>query len=228
MGSIRCSRIAHLWVAFPLTVACSARPSTGGAVAENGQAGSRGATQCEVDTDCDDEHAWGSTGPIGHLTLLESGCAQLRDEPPHCECRVGLTVTPRADAGIDAIVSGPMVLHPGNRSGGCSVPSRSPGCLYCASEFPGCDLARPDSCDAICRDAVARVESELQRVIVVSRRLSYCDPDMKTCQFVTQFDDKCYVGPPNAPDPPEVSCAASNEELIERLDAPPASYCAAP
>lgn len=117
-------------------------------------------------------------------------------------------------------------MYPGHRSGGCSEYSVAPGCLYCASEFPGCSVDEPGSCDVTCAEMAARADADFQKTIVATARISRCTPDSNHCQVVTEIDGRCYAGPPEAVEPLELDCNLADEELIARLDDPRVSSCA--
>jgi hypothetical protein len=130
-----------------------------------------------------------------------------------CECRGLLT---RTDPLPGEASSFEVQQYPGNRPGGCSEWT-TPGCLYCASEFPGCSADDPTSCDAVCADMTARVARAFQRSFVARARLSRCETN--TCHVVTEIEGRCYLGQPQRGDPPEVDCNLSDDELMALVEA---------
>lgn len=190
---------------------------------ENGQTGSVGGVECIEDLDCFAGALEQTIGPIGRVELLGSACTHLSYETvPVCECRMQLTKP--AVGGMPA-ESYEVAAHPGHRSGDCSEWSIAPGCSYCASEFPGCSVDDPASCDAVCAVMTERRDADYRKTFVAKARLSRCAPEGGRCQVVTQIDGRCYAGPPERVEPPEVDCGLSDEELIAHLDDPPAQYC---
>jgi hypothetical protein len=101
--------------------------------------------ECERDSDCLPQNLEPFNASID---LVSSRCTHISAQTlPICECEIRGTYQDPT-TGETQTVAGP--LAPGNREGGCSEFARTPDdCLYCASEFPGCDIAEAGSCDAI-------------------------------------------------------------------------------
>jgi len=180
---------------------------------------------CRNDADCFGGSLEQTFGPIGALEPVGAACVHLVEATPVCECRTQLTPT-----AVDGASPRPHEVHayPGNRTGGCSEWSFPPGCLYCESEFPGCNVDDPTSCDAVCGDMFQRFEAEFQRVTVATARLSRCSPDGSQCHVVTEIEGRCYAGAPFAGPTAELDCNLSDEELISHLEDPPSPSCAHP
>jgi hypothetical protein len=177
---------------------------------------------CEEDLDCFGGSPEVTFGPIGSLEPLDATCLHVAAQvTPVCECRMRLTPT-----AVNGRSPYEVQAYPGNRPGGCSEWSFPPGCLYCESEFPGCSVDDPRSCDAVCADMFRRFEAQSQRVTVATARLARCSPDKSNCQAVTQIEGHCYAGPPSAGPTVEIDCNLSDDELIAHLNDPPVTSCA--
>ena len=88
--------------------------------------------------------------------------------------------------------------------------SRSRGCLYRASEFPGCDPSAPEeSCIDICAELTARVATDAARTFDASVRLNSCRSG--DCATIIEIEGVCYVGHSEAPR----DCSLSDGELLE-------------
>jgi len=64
----------------------------------------------------------------------------------------------------------------------------------------------------------ARRDADYRKSVPTTARLARCTDNR--CQVVTEIDGRCYVGPSNRVDPPEVDCGLSDFELVAYLDAP--------
>lgn len=190
--------------------------------AENGQTGSTEGPECYpvgplepvAQGPCGiDLEAW--TRAVGRAELVTSACTHglSADALPVCECRLRLTRLP----GDDRLWEGgteEVVTYPGNRPSSCSEYSRTPsGCLYCGSEFPGCSLDAPRSCDAVCAEMATRYDAEVQKTFSVTLRRLSCGADY-TCEFVTEIDNACYARNPRERGIPAFDCALSDEQLL--------------
>jgi hypothetical protein len=166
--------------------------------------------QCEVDADCvPDLSYW--TEPLGTVELVGAACERWASmAQPVCNCQ--LLRTPSANSrGIER----PYVFStfPGNRPGGCSEYGRAKGCIYCESEFPGCNIDDPASCAAVCSDFARREAAEFARTFPVSLRASRCN-ERQECTTLVEFDGRCYVGNFSITESRSYDCAASDEELF--------------
>jgi hypothetical protein len=191
---------------------------------DSSQTGSIGMAECLKDEDCTlDEEGVGLAW--GRAELLGSSCNHEvhNDGRPTCECRISMIFS-AGDAGVSAEPR-EISLYPGNRPDDCSEYSRGAGCLYCERDFPGCDIADPQSCDAVCADISARFDQEAHRTYAVEARLTRCDPESYHCQRVTQVDGACYAGRLGALQA-RLDCSASDETLIEHLGDPAEPPCA--
>jgi hypothetical protein len=180
--------------------------------------------ECLKDEDCTlDEEGVGLAW--GRAELLGSSCNHEvhNDGRPTCECRISMIFS-AGDAGVSAEPR-EISLYPGNRPDDCSEYSRGAGCLYCERDFPGCDIADPQSCDAVCADISARFDQEAHRTYAIEARLTRCDPESYHCQRVTQVDGACYAGRLGALQA-RLDCSASDETLIEHLGDPAEPPCA--
>jgi hypothetical protein len=204
----------------------STHPAAPDQTPDNSQTGSVGQSdtpECEVDADCVDTD---QSGPIGSVELIGSQCMHLSvtSELPLCECSLRITSLPAADAGTGGY-SFVAQAFPGNRPGGCSESSRSGGCLYCASEFPGCDIRDPHSCEAVCADVAQREDEEDRKSFDVRTRLARCVADhTNICHFITEVAGQCYVGRFGAWSPP-LDCTLSDDELAAHFNDPEAEPC---
>jgi len=170
--------------------------------------------RCIEDLDCFGGAPEQTMGSVVTIEPVAAACVHLTSSAlPVCECRGLLT---RAAPPPGERPSFEVQLYPGNRPGGCSELT-IPGCLYCASEFPGCSVDDPTSCDAVCADVIARAARANQRTYVARARLSRCETN--TCYVVTEIDGRCYLGQPGRGDPPEVDCNLSDDELMARVEA---------
>jgi hypothetical protein len=201
-------------------------PEDGVQTIDSSQTGSIGGAECLKDEDCASLEAEGAGLAWGRAELLGSSCNhQVHNAGrPTCECTIRMLFS-AGDAGVSA-ESREIRLYPGNRPDSCSEFSRGPGCLYCERDFPGCDIASPQSCDAVCADITARFDREAQQTYAVEARLTRCDPVSYSCQRVTQVDGECYAGRFGDPLPAKLDCNASDETLIEHLGDPAEPACA--
>jgi hypothetical protein len=158
--------------AAPAWAPVSDIPAEDIAGAENGQTGSTEQPDCYpagplepvAEGPCGvDLAAWKRA--VGRAELVQAACAHgsSSEALPVCECRLRLTRLPGDDrpweGGTDEVVT-----YPGGRPGSCSEYARTPsGCLYCGSEFPGCSVDDPNSCDSVCAEMARRYDAELQK-----------------------------------------------------------------
>ena len=205
-------------VAFALIAvgACAGGQSgteSGGGFEATGGSDPVGAKDCSKDADCDYlEQGLGQ--PVwSDATLLSAHCGHL--DPgmgplPTCSCRI--LVTPAN--GSSAFETG---LYPGHRldaeGSGCSVFGRTPGCAYCANEFPGCSVDDADeTCTGICDALLAQELSSYREPLDAETRVARCTSDW-TCETITEIEGKCYVGEPPV-DGRGYDCALSDQELF--------------
>lgn len=182
--------------------------------------------ECQVDADCVDvsDH-----GPLGTYELIGAECKHISAvyELPVCECSMQLSPTTlhgpvAADAGV-------FRMYPGNRPKECSELTRSGACLYCASEFPGCDIGDPRSCDAICADMTARRDRDYRKSYEVRTRLARCVAEhTNVCRVITEIDGQCVVGRFGDWLPAPVDCSLSDEDLSKHFGDPMDQPCAPP
>jgi hypothetical protein len=163
--------------------------------------------QCFEDLECFGGALEQTVGPFGQLEPVGAACMHLPSSIlPVCECRGLLT---RIDPPPGESTSFEVQLYPGHS--GCSG-STSPGCLYCESEFPGCSVDDPTSCDAVCAEMIERAARDYERTYVATARLTLCETN--TCHVVTEIGGRCYLGQPLRGDAPEVDCNLSDDELM--------------
>ncbi|HTV19120.1 MAG TPA: hypothetical protein VMG12_10625 [Polyangiaceae bacterium] len=190
---------------------------------ENGQTGSTEPPDCTPGVEVEisaygpcgvDLEAW--TRPIGHAALMQARCMHpFSDALPVCECKLHLARLAGDERPWEG-GSDEVVAYPGGRPGSCSVYARTPsGCLYCGSEFPGCSIDDPHSCDAVCAETADRYDVELQKAFPGRLRRLSCASDY-TCEFVTEIDGACYARNPREKGIPAFDCALSDEQLLER------------
>jgi hypothetical protein len=192
---------------------------------ENGQTGSPGMAQCfpsgnvgNFNPSCAiDETAW--TQPAGSVTLLRSSCGHevSYQALPMCQCTLRMARS-QVDAATGTI-PGPyeIVVYPGNRSDGCSEYARTPACLYCEREFPGCSVDDATSCDAVCAEMTARYDAELQKTFTFHARVARCKENTY-CEWVTEIDGKCYAREPQTLEMPAFDCSLSDAEILQHAD----------
>jgi len=185
-------------------------------VPANSQTGSPGMVECNVDADCHRD-VTGSGGSTVTAQLVGASC-HFSNYQPVCECQL---LRPPS-AGQDSHV---FTALPGYRPGGCSEYTLVPGCLYCESEFPGCNIDEPTSCDAVCADFVARANQESARPISARERLARCVENR--CQRLYEIDGKCYVGEPWRPEARGYDCSLSDDELLAKSELATEPSCAA-
>lgn len=178
-----------------------------------------GAVECSVDEDCRlDLSQW--TVPFVTRQFTSSRCTHLSANPtPVCECN--LLITPTAETGRKPFDG---VLHLGLRSqsNGCDITGRPQTCLYCASEFQGCNVEDADSCTAACQEAIGRQEVEFSESIPIVERSSICTEDFQ-CRHLWELDETCYVGNPTTRWLAPVDCAESDEALLAMASSPAVS-----
>lgn len=201
--------------------------------AENGQTGSTEPPDClpgvpiEVSKEgpCGvDLEAW--TLPIGRAELARATCKHVTDSLPVCECWLHRTRLP-GDERAWPEGRPEVVTYPGARQSWCSEFARTPsGCLYCGSEFPGCSIDDPHSCDAVCADMASRYDAELQKAFSASLRRLSCGDDY-TCEFVTEIEGLCYGRNPQRPPLAAFDCALSDAQILARK-AEPDTLCPEP
>jgi hypothetical protein len=203
----------------------SAEDASGGESAEGNVSlpGGRPVLECEVDSDCIPQRL----APLDiSVQLVSAECTHLYEAHPVCACEIdGIFREPTT--GQSNTVAGQLV--PGNRVGGCSEFGRTPGsCVYCESEFPGCDIADAGSCDAVCADVLERMRVEWARTLPVTTRLARCikEPNYFRCDTVFELGGMCYAGPLSFELPP-LDCSLSDEELAtHRFDSSQYPTCA--
>ena len=169
------------------------------------------------------------TEPTGRAELVAAECSHqgFSEVLPACHCTV--RVTP--NNGVSAAAEGPVeggpfdiVLYPGNRPGSCSEYLRTPGCLYCGTEFPGCNVNDSGSCDAVCADMARRYDGELQKTFAATSRVARCGSQGR-CEYVTELDGQCYARAPVQGELPHFSCTWSDEEILAHQAERYAGYC---
>lgn len=160
----------------------------------------RGFGQCDVDADCHLD--LGYLSAPASVQLLDATCAF--ESQPVCACYLRRVSGSGQTSYFTAV--------PGRHPGGCSEYSRTPGCLYCESEFSGCNSDEPGSCDAVCADFVARKNQDLARTVSVRERLARCTE--QRCQWLYEIEGKCYVGEPGWPEARGYDCSLSDDELL--------------
>lgn len=193
-------------------------PTEDSAGVDNSQTGSIGASpepECQLDSDCIDSNGHGPTGSV-ELVGAECNFVAAEYDTPTCECSMRLTLQPMSDAGTAETREYPA--HPGNRRNGCSELSRAGDCLYCENEFPGCDIADPQSCDAVCADMAERQNRDHRKSYQVSTRLARCvvESNNNVCRVVTEIDGQCYAGRFGSWLPAPLDCGLPDAELLAR------------
>jgi hypothetical protein len=152
--------------------------------------------------------------PIGRATLMGSKCVYgpTAEVLPICECTLRTTGIVNGDGTGEETAE--IVTYPGLRPGSCSVYARTPSeCLYCGTEFSGCSIDSPQSCDAICSDLAQRYDGEMQRSFAINSRVARCGEDF-TCEYVTEIEGVCYARNPTESEIPGFDCALSDEQIL--------------
>jgi hypothetical protein len=161
------------------------------------------------------------TEPLGSADLVGAVCRHEGSSNyylPMCHCTLRVTPADAEDSARE------IVLRPGDRFYSCSEYSRTPGCLYCGTEFPGCSVDDDGSCDAVCIDMASRYSNDLQKTFAAVPRLSRCTENF-ICEHVTELDGKCYARRPVSAELPSFDCALSDEEILTHQNEDYASYC---
>ena len=145
---------------------------------------------------------FGTATPTGENTTSTVGCA----------CQMSSSAS--------------IVLAKDFSKGGCLRYSRAHTCLYKDSEFPGCDIQKPDtSCKAACADLQKRIQEDEQKTFSASVQDAHC---ARTCYCLTKIEGKCYLSPNGASTSDAHSaqdCTQSAEELVEARNKSTPSGC---
>lgn len=168
--------------------------------------------------------------PLGSAELVDAQCTHWNtSEPlPVCQCTLHTTRLSEPDPvrPWEAWDEGTseVVALPGLRPNGCSEYARAPSCLYCASEFPGCNVDDPGSCDVTCADMAERYDAEMAKTYNVTSRVARCAENIE-CEYVTEIDGACYARNPVQKDLPAFSCDLSDEEILRHKEESYAPSC---
>lgn len=204
---------------------------------ENGQTGSAEPSFCRPgDSERCELSLSRWTRALGRVALVRAACrhSQVADVLPICECTLNVASSSAAsDAGVGldggVPVSGRQVVtYPGSRPFSCSEFARTPDrCLYCGTEFPGCNVDDASSCDAVCADMAGRYDLELQQTFSATSRIARCG-ERGECEYVTEVDGKCYARDPREPQIPSFDCALSDTEILAHEGERSIEACAEP
>lgn len=182
--------------------------SDNGTTEYSGQTGSIGSVECSTDEDCavllEDTVARLAEPRTFSATLEATGCADyvgLNENGevlgPSCECR-------RSDSG-GTIQVGPSGM-------GCAVAGRMGDCLYDSSEFAGCTVDDPDSCDDVCSEVEARTREDAEAELDYELRYAACAEHY--CDSVARLGEACYTGLTMGTPTGVFHCSLSDEEIL--------------
>lgn len=92
---------------------------------------------------------------------------------------------------------------------GCLYFGRDFQCLYREEEFPGCDLASPEtSCKAACDELLTRLRADTARALDATAHGGVCSGE--ECYCTVSLSGKCYVHPEVTP----YDCSLPAEDIL--------------
>jgi hypothetical protein len=105
---------------------------------------------------------------------------------------------------------------------GCELRGRGGFCLFDDTEFSGCDVADPHSCDETCSTVQSRLAADAAKRLSAEVRFSGCVPPppssggLASCGIVLEVDDQCFTNGQGGAvlDNEPVDCALSDAEIL--------------
>jgi hypothetical protein len=192
----RVKQIMQRWmlVFTALSAGCQSQESGGGDEA-----------QCEFAQECRDmaeSRARRLAEPDTRSRLLASAVCK----------RIALNGSTEGNVCDCTTTQGTVMLGP--KGIGCTVLSRSGGCLWDNSEIEPCDLDG-DECAALCEEAVARLQADADRAFDVEVRYAVCQNGQ--CHDVLRVEDRCFAD--NWMHPKySADCSLGGEQIVKRTE----------